>query len=264
MVKGIEKFKEYFSRFEDNYIIIGGTACDILEEKAGQQPRATKDIDIILVVEALTAEFVKRFWEFVKEGEYTTREKGNGKHEYFRFLKPGKDEFPSQIEIFSKIPDMIEIPEDAVLTPIPVNEDLSSLSAILMNEEYYNFTLKHSDIEDGVHIANIESLIVLKAKAFNDLSGRKAKGESIDSKNILKHKNDIFRLVTMLGEADNYSLPIDVFLDLAIFCEDVCSSLPNKDFFKSVGLQGVKPEDVFDRLCSTFNIKMNDDNTVRL
>jgi predicted nucleotidyltransferase len=207
MVKGIGKFKEYFSDFEDNYIIIGGTACDILEEKAGQQPRATKDIDIILVVEALTAGFVERFWEFIKEGEYTTREKGNGKHEYFRFLKPGKNDFPSQIELFSKNPDMMEISPDAELTPIPVDEDLSSLSAILMNEEYYNFTLTHSDIESEVHIANIESLIVLKAKAFNDLSNRKEKGATIDSKNITKHKNDVFRLVTMLSEADNYPLP---------------------------------------------------------
>jgi len=29
MVKGLEKFKEYFAGFEDNYVIIGGTACDI-------------------------------------------------------------------------------------------------------------------------------------------------------------------------------------------------------------------------------------------
>ena len=30
MVKGLEKFKEYFAGFEDNYVIIGGTACDII------------------------------------------------------------------------------------------------------------------------------------------------------------------------------------------------------------------------------------------
>jgi len=29
MVKGLEKFKEHFSGFEDNYVIIGGTACDV-------------------------------------------------------------------------------------------------------------------------------------------------------------------------------------------------------------------------------------------
>ncbi|WP_455586532.1 hypothetical protein [Bacteroides sp.] len=31
MVTGIDKFKEYFAQYEDNYIIIGGTACDMIE-----------------------------------------------------------------------------------------------------------------------------------------------------------------------------------------------------------------------------------------
>lgn len=35
MVAGIDKFKEYFLEYENNYIIIGGTACDIIEESAG-------------------------------------------------------------------------------------------------------------------------------------------------------------------------------------------------------------------------------------
>ena len=60
MVKGIEKFKEFFKGFEDSYVIIGGTACEIHEELYAQTPRATKDIDIILVVEALSHEFVSR------------------------------------------------------------------------------------------------------------------------------------------------------------------------------------------------------------
>lgn len=30
MVTGVERFREAFEDFVDNYIIIGGTACDIL------------------------------------------------------------------------------------------------------------------------------------------------------------------------------------------------------------------------------------------
>lgn len=63
MVRGIECFKEFFSGFEENYVIIGGTACEIHEENNAQIPRATKDIDMILVVEALTSAFATRFWE---------------------------------------------------------------------------------------------------------------------------------------------------------------------------------------------------------
>jgi hypothetical protein len=256
MVRGIEKFKEYFAGYEDNYIIIGGTACDMLEENAGQQPRATKDIDIILVVEALTSGYVKRFWEFVKAGQYETRQRGSNKNEYFRFSKPQTEIFPMQIEIFARKPDILAISEDARLTPIPVDEDLSSLSAILMNDDYYHFTLEHSTVVDGIRLTNIESLICLKSKAYIDLSERKAKGEAIDEKNIRKHKNDIFRLATILNEADKFTLPTDIKTDLNNFCKQVAQSLPDKSFFKSIGLPaGTQAEEVFGLLCNAFQIE---------
>jgi hypothetical protein len=253
MVRGIEKFKEYFAGYEGNYIIIGGTACDILEENAGQQPRATKDIDIILIVEALTADFVTRFWEFIKSGAYETRQRGNGKNEYFRFLKPQTADFPFQIEIFARKPDVLQISEDTRLMPVPVDEDLSSLSAILMNDDYYHFTLEHSTIENGIRLANMESLIVLKAKAFLDLTDRKANDEKIDTKDIRKHKNDIFRLATMLTETDDFELPSDIQNDMTVFCQKISQSLPDIAFFKAIGVS-TNAEDVYRALCRAFRI----------
>ncbi len=70
MVRGLDKLKEYFNGYTDNYIIIGGTACDLILSGEGFKPRATKDIDIILVIEALTPEFVKQFWKLVVDGKY--------------------------------------------------------------------------------------------------------------------------------------------------------------------------------------------------
>lgn len=61
MVIGLEKFREYFTNFPGSYVIIGGTACDIVIGAAGLKPRATKDIDIILIIEALTPDFVRHF-----------------------------------------------------------------------------------------------------------------------------------------------------------------------------------------------------------
>ncbi len=49
MVRGLDVFKKYFEAYPDNYVIIGGTACDMIIDEAGFVPRATKDIDIILV-----------------------------------------------------------------------------------------------------------------------------------------------------------------------------------------------------------------------
>ena len=36
-------------------------------------PRATKDIDIILVIEAMSVDFAQRFWQFIADGDYEQR-----------------------------------------------------------------------------------------------------------------------------------------------------------------------------------------------
>ena len=41
------------------------------------------------------------------------------------------------IEIFSRNPDFIILEDDAVLTPLLIDDEISSLSAILLNEAYY-------------------------------------------------------------------------------------------------------------------------------
>ena len=61
MVTGFTKFKEKFQGFEDQYVVIGGTACDLLMENEDMSFRATKDVDIVLIVESITAEFGKAF-----------------------------------------------------------------------------------------------------------------------------------------------------------------------------------------------------------
>ena len=50
MVTGIESFKEWFKGNEEQYAIIGGTACDILMTEEGLDFRATKDIDLVLTI----------------------------------------------------------------------------------------------------------------------------------------------------------------------------------------------------------------------
>lgn len=56
---GLDKFKEAFVEFSENYVIIGGTACDIAMSGTVVRPRATHDIDMIIVVENMTPELVK-------------------------------------------------------------------------------------------------------------------------------------------------------------------------------------------------------------
>ena len=68
MVKGLEVFREHFRNFADHDVLIGGTAGDIAMTGAGLPFRATKDLDIVLFVEALDGAFVRAFWEFVRAG----------------------------------------------------------------------------------------------------------------------------------------------------------------------------------------------------
>lgn len=77
MVRGLDVFNNYFRQHSNNYVIIGGTACDIIIDEAGFIPRTTKDIDIILIVEVLNSNFVKQFWHFIDDGKYQQREKSN-------------------------------------------------------------------------------------------------------------------------------------------------------------------------------------------
>ena len=66
---GLDKFKDAFEAYSDNYVIIGGTACEITLKDTEMRPRATHDIDMIVIIENITPEFVLVFGiSFMKEG----------------------------------------------------------------------------------------------------------------------------------------------------------------------------------------------------
>lgn len=250
MVKGLNIFGYYFADFQDQYVIIGGAACDIHIKTAELTPRATKDIDMILIVEALSAEFVERFWDFIADGRYERNENGEGERKYYRFVKPANDEFPVQVELFSRNPDLFDLDERVHLTPVPTPDDLSSLSAILMVDAYYSLVIDHSEIVNGIHWASIEALICLKAKAYLDISERIAKGGKEDNRLLRKHKGDIFRLGILLAESDVYILPGKVSVDLKVFLDLIKDDLPDKAVFKEMGVI-VAPRDVFVQIKSS-------------
>jgi hypothetical protein len=255
MVRGINKFREYFKDFPDSYVIIGGTACDLIIRESDLTPRATKDIDIILVIEALSADFVKQFWRFIKDAAYARQETGGEERKYYRFTKPADNEFPLQIELFSRKPDIIFLEESAHLTPVPVDDDLSSLSAILLSEDYYNYMIEHSVIEDGLHLAKTEALICLKAKAYLEIAERIALGKKEDAKNISKHKADVFRLALVLAPDKIYELPESIKNHLQSFADTVAGDMPDKAIFKEMGAGNVDIGALFNQFLNVFKLK---------
>ena len=67
-VYGLERFKEYMEGLGSCYAVIGGTACDIVMRDADLDFRATKDIDMVLVIEDRFPEVGRAVWRLVRDG----------------------------------------------------------------------------------------------------------------------------------------------------------------------------------------------------
>ena len=123
---------------------------------------------------------------------------------------------------------------------------------IIPDKDLEQIRLAMYSIFDEIYIANIESLICLKCKAVIDMITRKQNGDDIDSKQIAKHKKDVFRLAGMLAPSDKYNIPATLKRDIADFCAATEADLPNKDFLKAAGLNHVTGNDLISQLKSTF------------
>jgi len=219
MVKGLSIFREHFRKYEQEFVLIGGAACDEWFNDRHLRFRATNDLDIVLLVEGLTPSFLHHFWTFIKNGEYQTRQRLSGDHEYFRFLWPKQADYPAMIELFSRQPDQIRLFEGQDIVPINIGEDSSSLSAILVNDDYYHLILNTRESRDGLPMVRIEGLIPLKAHAWLDLTRRNKAGDVVDTADIKKHRNDVFRLALILPEGGRATLPDSIRTDLSEFIE---------------------------------------------
>lgn len=217
MVKGLANFKTHFAAHTNQYILIGGTACSVIMEKVGLEFRSTKDLDIVLYVEALTPSFVSLFWKFIEAGKYKHIQHSTGKKIFYRFSSPEHDDYPAMLELFSRPPLKVALHSNSKLTPIPIDEAVASLSAILLDEEYYQLIHIGKCEIDGLPVLQATYLIPFKARAFLDFSGRKALGEKIDEKDLRKHRNDVIRLSQLLTLSDRIPLSSTIHKDMSMF-----------------------------------------------
>ncbi|MBZ0265744.1 hypothetical protein K8I28_13865 [bacterium] len=252
MVRGFGVFRDHFYDYSDQFVIIGGTACSVLFEDAGIDFRGTKDIDIVLFIEKLDDNFGKAFWEFVKTVNYKNQQKSTGKQLFYRFFNPADETFPYMLELFGRSQGKFSASDEAKITRIPISEDVSSLSAILMDEDYYNFIQLTRRMIEGVPIITELTLIPLKAKAWLDLRKRKNDGENVDSKDIKKHRNDVFRLYQLLSEESKVNLPSSIAEDLRMFIELVQDE--GNVNLKTFGIRNTKLEELLESLKRTYNL----------
>ena len=204
MVKGIDIFQEYFNEYTDQY--------------------------------------GERFWKFIKDGKYRIRAKSNGEPQFYRFDKPEDERFPKMIELFSRTNYLLQ--EENGLTPIHIDDSVSSLSAILLNDAYYQALMDGREIMRGISVLKPEWIIPFKAKAWLDLREKK----DVDSSDIKKHRNDIIRIVSDMV-LQKCILPDEVRKDMEKFIEqfDVTESE-----LKNLKIRGTKPEDIKRVLQTTY------------
>ena len=101
---GIDKVKEFLGEFKTNYVIIGGTALNLNLSDSDLVERATKDIDMIMLCESMTPEYLSKFWDMIRAGGYkpsTISSENGAKLTFYRFIDPTDPSFPSYIELFT-------------------------------------------------------------------------------------------------------------------------------------------------------------------
>lgn len=125
------------------------------------------------------------------------------------------------VELFSKAPSFIDEPEGLTIVPLPAGDGVSSLSAILLDEDYYAYMKSGRKTISGTTVLDEVHLVPFKAKAFLDLSNRKANGEKVDSSDIKKHKKDVFRLAQLFTPHTSSALPDQIRDDMIKFCEKI-------------------------------------------
>lgn len=227
---GLDKFREAFAAYSDNYVIIGGTACSIAMADTAIRARATHDIDMVIIVENMTAEFANRFWEFIRQAGYRPEKRqvnddGRPKYEMYRFVD-AKDGYPQMIELLSRHPDALGTPKGLRIEPIPTTDEMSSLSAIIMDDVYYHFTIEHSQLTNNIRHADSAALIALKARAYLNLLADKKAGKAVNTKDIKKHRSDVFRNVLILTE-DNIIAPKPIAECIIEFVDSIKNDWPS-------------------------------------
>ena len=256
---GIDKIREYLGNFNANYVIIGGTACNLNLEDADLQGRATKDIDMIVVCEAINPEYVRQFWAFIKAGGYKVCQmntKTGIKQCFCRFIEPIDVSFPAYIELFSRAPDGIQIQESVHIIHLNMEEEyLSSFSTILLDDDYYNYAIDHSREIKGIQVLDKDALIVLKAKAYLNNKKRKDDGHQVHQDDIDKHKKDIYRLSFLFSEEERYDVPDDIKMALKDFIMELHTDpISTKAIAKAMGVVEVSMQDFIQKIKNLFQI----------
>jgi len=253
MVSGFNLFRERLGAFADSFIVIGGTACDLRLAPYGGF-RRTKDIDMIVVTDEVSASFAEALHAFLREGEYACYVTRDSRPHFYRFTAPKGSPYPAQIELLSNslLPEL----PDARFTPISHSDEVRSLSAIVLDPIYYEFAKLHRDSDEGVPCLTLEALVVFKSSAYLNLfTEREADPSRVRSEDLNKHRNDVFRLVGAIPETSSVEVPLEIRKRLRSFIDRFRPDAPDWEGIRAaVGETALAPDEYIRRFRKIFGL----------
>ncbi len=247
MIKGLGHFRDHFKQHSENFILVGGVASHLLLDEAGApRVRPTKDLDIVLIMRP-SAQFLNAIKQYIKDGGYEIQKGDNDQATFYRFQNPKKEEFPLMIELFATAEAKFKLFDGQHIIPITTPAEVESLSAILLDDEYYALIKKNAVEKDGINLLNPFALIPFKAKAYLEIKARKE-----DSKNWKKHRSDIINLaVTFLDEEKEEKLKGKVRDHFIEFMSQLKQEI-NDDIIKGACKQKIQSDAIIALLEKTF------------
>ncbi len=105
---------------------------------------------------------------------------------------------------------------------------------------------------DGIPVLKEVCLIPFKAKAWLDLTERKANGDQVDSRNIKKHKNDVFRLGQLITAESRQKLSEEIVADMKRFLDGMEKETID---LKALGIRGSDQKTIMNLLHRCYEIE---------
>jgi hypothetical protein len=140
------------------------------------------------------------------------------------------------LEFFARAPESLPLSADAHLTSVPIDAEVVSLSAILLDDDYYAFLSANTRELGGVRVVTEQGLIPLKARAWLDLAERRAADPgSVDAKQLAKHRGDVMRLSQLLIENERIAAAPSIRDDVARFANEVSAQIDDS-YLQSLGI----------------------------
>jgi hypothetical protein len=123
------------------------------------------------------------------------------------------------------------------------------LSAILLDDDYYNLLGQGTVRVQGLPVLNLEHLPVFKMKAWLELTSARQRGDHVNSGDIAKHKNDVFRLIAAADPAVRVPVPAPINEDVQAFVASVPLT-PND--LANLGIRGYTPSEILQLVSETY------------